>query len=43
MNKVITDKKKINEILNRSVAEILPSKNDFKKVLLSEKSHKKIK
>lgn len=35
--KVITDEKKIDELLNRSVAEILPSKDEFKKVLMSGK------
>jgi len=35
--KVITDEKKIDEIINRSVAEILPSKEEFKKVIMSGK------
>ncbi|MFZ2072545.1 MAG: tyrosine--tRNA ligase [Minisyncoccia bacterium] len=35
--KVIIDEKKIDEIINRSVAEILPSKEEFKKVLMSGK------
>jgi len=35
--KVITDEKQIDEIINRSVAEILPSKEEFKKVLMSGK------
>lgn len=37
MSKIITDEKLIDEIINRSVAEILPSKEEFKKVLLSGK------
>ncbi len=37
MSKIITDEDKINEIISRSVAEILPSKEEFKKVLLSGK------
>jgi tyrosyl-tRNA synthetase len=35
MSKVITDKKLIDELINRSVAEILPTKEDFRKLLLS--------
>jgi len=35
--KIITDEKRIDELLNRSVVEILPSKEEFKKVLLSGK------
>jgi tyrosyl-tRNA synthetase len=37
MSKIITDEKLIDEIINRSVAEILPSKEELKKVLLSGK------
>ncbi|MFA4942924.1 MAG: tyrosine--tRNA ligase [Patescibacteria group bacterium] len=37
MAKVITDEKLIDEILERSVAEILPTKEEFKKLLLSGK------
>jgi tyrosyl-tRNA synthetase len=37
MSKIITDEKIIDEILNRSVAEILPTKEDFKKLLMSGK------
>ena len=37
MSKIITDEKIIDEILNRSVAEILPSKAEFKKLLMSGK------
>lgn len=37
MSKIIVDEKKIDEILNRSVAEILPSKSEFKKLLMSGK------
>lgn len=37
MFKIDTDKQKIDEILNRSVAEILPSKEEFRKLLLSGK------
>ena len=35
--KIITDEKRIDELLNRSVVEILPSKEELKKVLLSGK------
>jgi len=35
--KVIIDEEKIDEIINRSVAEILPSREEFKKVLISGK------
>lgn len=35
--KVIVDEEKIDEILNRSVAEILPTKEEFRKVLMSGK------
>jgi tyrosyl-tRNA synthetase len=35
--KVITDEKLIDEIISRSVAEILPTKDEFKKLLLSGK------
>jgi len=37
MSKIITDEKLINELIERSVAEILPSKDDFRKLLLSGK------
>lgn len=37
MDKVITDEKLIDELLERSVAEILPTKEEFKKLLLSGK------
>jgi tyrosyl-tRNA synthetase len=37
MSKIITDEKKIDEIISRSVVEILPSKDDFKKLLMSGK------
>jgi tyrosyl-tRNA synthetase len=37
MTKVITDKQLIDELVDRSVAEILPSKEDFRKLLLSGK------
>lgn len=37
MSQIITDEKKIDEILTRSVAEILPSKEEFKKLLMSGK------
>ncbi|HOZ55997.1 MAG: Tyrosine--tRNA ligase [Parcubacteria group bacterium ADurb.Bin316] len=40
MAKVITDNKKIEEILNRSIAEILPSKQAFREALLSGKQLK---
>lgn len=40
MSKVIIDKQKIDELLNRSVAEILPSKDELRKVLLSGKQLK---
>lgn len=35
MNKIITDEKIINDILSRSIVEILPSKESFKKELMS--------
>jgi tyrosyl-tRNA synthetase len=35
--KVITDEKLIDELINRSVAEILPSKEEFRKLLMSGK------
>ena len=35
--KVVTDEKKIDELINRSVAEILPSKEEFRKLLMSGK------
>lgn len=37
MAKVITDKKLIDELITRSVAEILPTREDFRKLLLSGK------
>jgi tyrosyl-tRNA synthetase len=37
MEKIIIDPKKIDEIVSRSIAEILPSKNGFKSLLLSGK------
>jgi len=37
MNKINTDKDKIEEILTRSVAEILPTKNGLREVLESGK------
>lgn len=37
MQKVITDEKLIDEVLNRSVAEILPSKKELKDLLMSGK------
>jgi tyrosyl-tRNA synthetase len=40
MSKVIIDEKIIDEILSRSVAEILPSKDEFRKLLLSGKKIK---
>ena len=40
MAKVITDKKKIEEVLNRSIAEILPSKQAFRDALMSGKQLK---
>jgi len=38
--KIITDEKTIDEIINRSIAEILPSKEEFKKLLMSGKKIK---
>jgi len=35
MSEIITDEKIIDEIISRSVVEILPSKEDFKKLLMS--------
>lgn len=40
MSKVITDKKKIKELLSRSIAEILPSRQELEKALLSGKKLK---
>jgi len=40
MMKIITDEKTIDEIINRSIAEILPSKEEFKKLLMSGKKIK---
>lgn len=37
MDKVIVDEKLIDDLLNRSVAEVLPSKEELKKVLMSGK------
>lgn len=37
MRNIIVDENKINEILNRSISEILPSKEEFKKLLVSGK------
>lgn len=37
MNNIITDEKQIDELLSRSVAEILPSKEELKKKLMSGK------
>ena len=37
MSKIITDEQKINELLERGVENIYPSKNELKKVLLSGK------
>jgi len=40
MSKIITDEKLIDELLSRSVAEILPSKKNLKELLLSGKKIK---
>lgn len=40
MEKIITDKNLIEEVLTRSIAEVLPTKEDFRKVLESGKQIK---